>query len=113
MGFAAVAFLAAPGSIIRAYTADKDVLRVGVTLLAVAAAFQLFDGVQAVTTGALRGAGDTRTPMLCHLAGYWGLGLPIGYYLCFGLKWGAVGLWTGLRSEERRVGKECSATTQR
>ncbi len=96
MGCAAVAFLAAPEPIIRAYTADEDVLDVGVSLLAVAAAFQLFDGVQGVLTGALRGAGDTRTPMVCHLLAYWGLGLPIGYYLCFRLNWGAVGLWTGL-----------------
>ena len=96
MGCAAVIFLAAPEPIIRAYTADRNVLRVGVSLLAVAAAFQLFDGVQAVLTGALRGAGDTRTPMICHLLAYWGLGLPIGYYLCFRLNWGAVGLWTGL-----------------
>jgi MATE family multidrug resistance protein len=62
----------------------------------VAAAFQLFDGVQAVTTGALRGAGDTRTPMICHLVAYWGVGLPLGYVLCFRAGWGAVGLWIGL-----------------
>jgi MATE family multidrug resistance protein len=96
MTCAGVVFLVAPRSIIRIYTADPNVLRVGVSLLAVAAAFQLFDGVQAVTTGALRGAGDTRTPMICHLLAYWGLGLPIGYFLCFNRNWGAVGLWTGL-----------------
>jgi MATE family multidrug resistance protein len=72
------------------------VLEVGISLLAVAAVFQLFDGVQAVTTGALRGAGDTRTPMICHLLAYWGLGLPVGYVLCFRFHWGAVGLWAGL-----------------
>jgi MATE family multidrug resistance protein len=49
-----------------------------------------------VTTGALRGAGDTRTPMICHLVGYWGLGLPVGWWLCFRMKLGAVGLWIGL-----------------
>ena len=93
---AAVVLLAAPQLIIRAYTADANVMRAGIPLLAIAAAFQLFDGIQAVTTGALRGAGNTRTPMLCHLVAYWGLGLPMGYYLCFGLGWGAAGLWTGL-----------------
>jgi MATE family multidrug resistance protein len=65
-------------------------------LLAVAAAFQLFDGIQIVATGALRGAGDTRTPMICHLVGYWAIGLPLGYVLCFSVGWRAVGLWTGL-----------------
>ena len=61
-----------------------------------AALFQLFDGIQTVATGALRGTGDTRTPMLCHMLIYWLLGLPLGNALCFGLGWGAVGLWTGL-----------------
>ena len=93
---AAVVFLAAPQPIIRAYTSNANVMRVGVSLLAVSAAFQLFDGIQAVLTGALRGAGDTRTPMLCHLLAYWGLGLPLGYFLCFRRGWGALGLWTGL-----------------
>jgi MATE family multidrug resistance protein len=96
MSCAGVAFILAPRPIIRIYTSDRQVLEAGVALLAVAAAFQLFDGVQAVTTGALRGAGDTRTPMICHLTGYWGLGLPIGYWLCFHRNLGAVGLWIGL-----------------
>ena len=93
---AGIFFVLAPGTIVRIYTPDPKVLEVGISLLAVAAVFQLFDGVQAVTTGALRGAGDTRTPMLCHLLAYWGLGLPVGYVLCFRFHWGAVGLWVGL-----------------
>lgn len=96
MSCAGIVYLLAPGFIIRLHTADANVLRAGIPLLAVVAAFQLFDGVQAVTTGALRGAGNTRTAMLCHLFGYWGLGLPVGYFLCFRMNWGAVGLWTGL-----------------
>jgi MATE family multidrug resistance protein len=62
----------------------------------IAAFFQLFDGLQTVATGALRGAGDTHTAMICHLLAYWGLGLPLGYYLCFSRGWGANGLWIGL-----------------
>ena len=96
MSCAALVFLLWPRPILHVYTSDENVARTGVTLLAVGAAFQLFDGIQAVLTGALRGAGDTRTPMLCHLLAYWGLGLPIGWYLCFRLHWGATGLWTGL-----------------
>ncbi|HET9320846.1 MAG TPA: hypothetical protein VFO27_13760, partial [Bryobacteraceae bacterium] len=38
----------------------------------------------------------TRTPMICHLLGYWLIGLPLGYFLCFNVGWGAVGLWAGL-----------------
>jgi MATE family multidrug resistance protein len=96
MSCAGIVFVLAPGAIVSIYTPDPNVLAVGVSLLAVAAAFQLFDGIQTVTTGALRGAGDTRTPMLCHLLGYWGLGFPLGYVLCFKLNWGVVGLWIGL-----------------
>jgi MATE family multidrug resistance protein len=58
--------------------------------------FQLFDGLQGVSTGLLRGLGDTRTPMIGNLAGHWLLGLPVGYALCFWQGWGVIGLWTGL-----------------
>ena len=64
----------------------------------VGAIFQLFDGVQAVATGALRGLGDTRTAMIWNLAGHWGVGLPLGYVLCFTLGMGVIGLWWGLSS---------------
>ncbi len=65
-------------------------------MLSIAALFQLFDGFQVVAAGALRGAGDTRTPMLCNLIFYWLVGLPAGYLLCFNAGWGAAGLWAGL-----------------
>jgi MATE family multidrug resistance protein len=68
----------------------------GTTLLLVAAVFQLFDGLQAVATGALRGAGNTRTPFLANLVAYWVIGLPLGGWLCFRMKLGAVGMWIGL-----------------
>ena len=71
-------------------------IRAGVKLLLVAAFFQLFDGLQGVATGVLRGVGDTRTPMVCNLAGHWMIGLPTGYWLCFTAGWGVVGLWVGL-----------------
>jgi MATE family multidrug resistance protein len=96
MSLAAIAFLAIPERIARLYTADPAVIRMSVTLLAIAAAFQLFDGCQVVATGALRGAGNTRTPMLYNLLFYWFVGLPLGMWLCFRAGWGAAGIWTGL-----------------
>ncbi len=93
---AGVAFVLAPRLIIGLFTPDSAVRNAGVALLLIAAAFQLFDGIQVVVTGILRGAGDTHTPMLCHLTGYWFIGLPIGYWLCFRLGWGAAGIWIGL-----------------
>lgn len=96
MSAAAVTFIAVPGWLIGLFTRDPSVLALGSTLLLVAAVFQLFDGVQGVATGVLRGLGDTRTPMITNLAGHWLLGLPVGYWLCFGAGLGAVGLWIGL-----------------
>lgn len=89
-------FLLVPALILRGFSVDPRVLHLGTTLLAIAAAFQLFDGAQAITTGILRGAGDTRTPMVANVIGHWFVGLPVGYVLCFRRGWGVPGLWTGL-----------------
>jgi MATE family multidrug resistance protein len=89
-------FVTASKQIARLFTPDPAVIRVGATLLLVAAAFQLFDGLQTVATGALRGSGDTRTPMLANLIAYWFIGLPLGYLLCFRFGLGALGIWVGL-----------------
>ena len=96
MLLAGVVFLVAPGPLIALYTRDPQVMAVGPSLLGLAAAFQIFDGIQTVSTGALRGLGETRVPMLAHLVGYWVLGLPLGLSLCFLLHWGIYGLWIGL-----------------
>jgi multidrug resistance protein, MATE family len=96
MLFAGMSFLLLPDPILRIFTFDTQVISTGVSLLLVAAVFQLFDGLQVVATGVLRGTGDTRTPMICNLIGHWLLGLPVGYALCFIWGEGVVGLWIGL-----------------
>jgi MATE family multidrug resistance protein len=96
MGSAALLFTFAPEPLLRIFTSDPRVLASGVGLLLIAAVFQLFDGAQVVLTGALRGTGDTRTPLIANLVGYWVLGLPIGLVLCFGHGLEVVGLWIGL-----------------
>jgi len=92
----ALAFFAIPETLIRVYSSDPSVIELGVVLLFICSVFQLFDGLQTVTTGALRGLGDTRSPMVLNLIGHWVIGLPIGYALCFSFGWGVAGLWTGL-----------------
>ena len=89
-------FVLVPRTLIGFFTRDADVLALGTSLLAIAAVFQLFDGLQGVVTGTLRGLGDTRTPMVTNLGAHWLVGLPIGYTLCFVAGWGAPGLWWGL-----------------
>src|SRR5919197_3237209 len=96
MLMAGLVFVSIPRIIARIYTPDPTVIHAGANLLLIAAAFQLFDGIQTVTTGALRGAGETRTPMIANFIPYWVLGLPVGYVLCFRARLGVVGLWIGL-----------------
>ena len=96
MACSGLLFVTFPEFIARLFSPNPIVIRMGAQLLLVAAAFQLFDGLQTVATGALRGAGDTRTPMLANFIAYWLIGLPAGYVLCFKLGWGALGVWIGL-----------------
>jgi multidrug resistance protein, MATE family len=92
----ALAFLAAPRFLIGLYTPHAEIIELGSTLLLVAAAFQLFDGAQVAGVSVLRGAGDTRGPMVLAALGYWGIGLTSCWYLGFRTPLGAVGIWIGL-----------------
>jgi MATE family multidrug resistance protein len=96
MSCSAITFVTVPRTIIRIFTTDAVVIETGTALLGIAAIFALFDGLQVVATGVLRGAGDTRSPMLASLVGYWIIGLPLGYAMCFRHGLGVVGLWIGL-----------------
>jgi len=96
MACAAVVFLLAPHAVLVVYTNQEAVVAMGVPLLALAAAFQIFDGIQTISTGSLRGLGETHVPMLANFAGYWIFGLPLGYILCFHHQQGVFGIWTGL-----------------
>jgi MATE family multidrug resistance protein len=89
-------FLSAPGWLARLYTTSVPVLAVATALLPLAGLFQVFDGVQVVAGGILRGLGDTRSPMIINLLGFWGVGIPAGLALGFPAGLGAVGLWWGL-----------------
>lgn len=74
----------------------SDVLLHAVPLLAVAAAFQLVDGLQAMGAGLLRGLKDTKVPMVYAIVSYWVIGMTSGYFLAFHAGLGAVGVWWGL-----------------
>ena len=96
MMLSAVVLFLFPKAILRIYTVDESIVDYAVPLLFWAAAFQIFDGIQSVATGALRGRGDTYAPFLAGIFGYWILGLPLGAWLCFSRGYGVTGLWIGL-----------------
>jgi MATE family multidrug resistance protein len=92
----AIGFVLLPRQIAGIYTHDPRVISFSVSLFAIAALFQLFDGLQTVATGALRGAGNTRSAMTWNLVCYWAIALPLACILGFELHWGAVGFWDAL-----------------
>lgn len=75
---------------------NQPVLELAMSLLGMAAMFQIFDGMQIIAAGALRGVKDTRVPMLIGFLGYWCIGLCSGYILGLKLGFGGIGLWLGL-----------------
>ncbi len=96
MATTGVLFALFPRFLLGLFGADDNLIAMAKPLLYCGAAFQVFDGAQAVLTGALRGLGQTRRPLLINVLGHWLIGLPIGLWLGFGLKWGAPGIWIGL-----------------
>ncbi|KAA0911547.1 MATE family efflux transporter [Pusillimonas sp. ANT_WB101] len=101
MALAALVMVVAPQALISSFLdindpANAPVVAMGVSLLAVAALFQIVDGGQVLGSGMLRGLQDTRIPMLFTAVGYWGMGLPSGAALAFWAGWGSVGVWSGL-----------------
>jgi MATE family multidrug resistance protein len=98
MGTAGLALAIVPRWIARLYTPEVAVIGASAALLRIAALFEIFDGLQVVASGALRGLGDTRTPALAHFAGYWFVGMPVAWFLCFTYGWGVTGIWVGLTS---------------
>ncbi|MBC8083534.1 MAG: MATE family efflux transporter, partial [Hymenobacter sp.] len=75
---------------------DPAVVAQAATLLLIAAAFQVSDGLQVVGLGALRGLEDVKVPSVVALLAYWAVALPLSYGLGFGLKMGSIGVWLGL-----------------
>jgi MATE family multidrug resistance protein len=101
MSATAVVLWTVPGAIISAYIdiadpANRATVEIARRLFAIAALFQVFDGMQTIAAGALRGYKDTMVPMLLAGFGYWGAGFGGGWLLAFPLGYGAVGLWWGL-----------------
>jgi MATE family multidrug resistance protein len=96
MTLTAALFLMLPHLFARIYTDELPVAALATLLLPLAGIFQIFDGIQVVASGVLRGIGDTRSPMLVNLLGFWCVGMPVSAWFGFRLDLGPVGLWWGL-----------------
>jgi MATE family multidrug resistance protein len=96
MSLTALAFIVVPQLLARAYTSVEGVLLIAATLIPIAGFFQVFDGIQVVSAGILRGVGDTRAPLVVNIIGFWLIGLPTSLVLGFRLGFGPQGLWWGL-----------------
>jgi multidrug resistance protein, MATE family len=83
-------------SLARAFSPDAGVVALASTLLIVAGVFQIFDGAQVISVGALRGLKDVKAPTVIVTIAYWGVTIPLGAGLCFGFDWGALGFWIGM-----------------
>ncbi|TMJ67251.1 MAG: MATE family efflux transporter [Alphaproteobacteria bacterium] len=101
MSAAAVVLWTAPEAIIAIYVdladpANRETIEIARHLIVIAAIFQVFDGMQVIAAGALRGYRDTIVPMLLAGFGYWGAGFGTSWLFAFPLGYGAPGLWWGL-----------------
>jgi multidrug resistance protein, MATE family len=96
MCVSALAFRVFPGVFARAYTGDAAVIALAAALIPIAGVFQVFDGIQAVAAGVLRGIGDTHAPAIINVVGFWLIGLPVSWVLTFRYGGGPVGFWWGI-----------------
>jgi len=95
MVLSACVLLTLPGLFASAYTSVPGVVAVAALLIPIAGVFQVFDGLQVVSAGVLRGAGDTRAPLVSNVLGFWLVGMPVSLWLGFRAGLGVVGLWWG------------------
>jgi MATE family multidrug resistance protein len=96
MGCFAIIFILLRDFLPVLYISDFEVVRIASSLLIIAALFQIFDGAQAVSIGALRGLEDAKIPMLITFISYWCIGLPAGCLFAFVFELGVLGVWIGL-----------------
>ena len=95
-GLCAAAFVGMPGLLVRVFTPFESVAVMAIPLMYMAAVFQVFDGLNGVSYGALRGAGDTRWPMWAAILINWFIGIPMVYTLTITAGMGVMGAWLGM-----------------
>jgi len=88
--------LAAPELLIRLFTTDPEVIRLGAPLVRLGALVQVFDALNIIVSGSLRGAGDTRWPFIVQSLNAWALSVPLAWLVGVYFDYGVVGAWCAL-----------------
>lgn len=96
MGFVTVLFVVAAAPIVGVFTQDSSVLGFGALSLQIIGSGYIFYGIEMVMIQALNGAGDTKTPTMIHIVGFWFFQIPFAYFLSKGLNWNAAGAFTAV-----------------
>ncbi|MBL7910531.1 MAG: MATE family efflux transporter [Bacteroidia bacterium] len=96
MGIFGILFLIFSTVLPLGFSDEIEIIELASKLLIIAAMFQLFDGIQVVAIGALRGLEDVKYPTIITLVGYWLIALPLAYLLAFTFKMETVGIWIAL-----------------
>lgn len=96
MAFAGLILFLLPKTILGFFTSDQEIITIGTSIIIVCALFQIFDGAQVTFSGILRGLGITKPAFVIAVAGYWIVGIPLGYYLGYVRHMNALGFWIGL-----------------
>jgi multidrug resistance protein, MATE family len=96
MAISGVIFIVGRNFLPTLFIDDAEVIAAASGLLIIAAFFQIFDGVQVVSLGTLRGLQDVKIPTIATFFAYWVVGLPSGYFFGFVLNLGTNGVWYGL-----------------
>jgi len=94
-GTVALLFILIPEELVRIFSDDPEVIRMGSSILLIGAVLQFFDAFGIVADGALHGAGDTRVPFLARFILAWVVFLPLAWFLAFYLEGGLIGAWVG------------------
>lgn len=88
-----------PRQLLALLTNDASVIALGALYLRLMATAQIPQQLSGVLSGALRGHGDTRTPMYVAATGLWGIRLPVAYVLAFPMKMGIAGVWIAMTGD--------------
>jgi putative MATE family efflux protein len=103
MAFVMLVFVFFAGPIISVFTHDPEVLSIGTQALRIIGAGYVFYGIGMVMIQALNGAGDTKTPTLINLIGFWGFQIPLAFILAKSLNMGATGSFIAIPVAETLI----------